>query len=73
MRKRMNIMKMLSVSTSQKIVLKRLKKKPARPRSSIGRSHNRELKQATFLSTRTSAGSKLRRFRWRMMASVVLV
>ena len=30
---------MLSVSTSQKIVLKRLKKKPARPRSSIGRSH----------------------------------
>ena len=36
MRKRMNIMKMLSVSTSQKIVLKRLKKTPARPRSSIG-------------------------------------
>ena len=32
MRKRMNIMKMLSVSTSQKIVLKRLKKNPARPR-----------------------------------------
>ena len=31
MRKRMNIMKMLSVSTSQKTVLKRLKKKPARP------------------------------------------
>ena len=39
MRKRMNVMKMLSDSTSQKIVLKRLKKKPARPRSSIGRSH----------------------------------
>ena len=39
MRKRMNIMKMLSVSTSQKIVLKRLKKKPARPRSTIRRSH----------------------------------
>ena len=32
LRKRMNIMKMLSVSTSQKIVSKRLKKKPARPR-----------------------------------------
>ena len=32
LRKRMNIMKMLSVSTSQKIVLKRLNKKPARPR-----------------------------------------
>ena len=30
---------MLSVSSSQKIVSKRLKKKPARPRSSIGRSH----------------------------------
>ena len=28
----------------------------------------RELKQATFLSTRTSAGSKPRRYRWRMMA-----
>ena len=39
MRKRVNITKMLSVSTSQKIVLKRLKKKPARPRSSIRRSH----------------------------------
>ena len=39
MRKRMNIMKMHSVSTSQKIVLKSLKKKPARPPSSIGRSH----------------------------------
>ena len=34
---------------------------------------NRELKQATFLSTRTGAGSKLRRYRWRMMASAVLV
>ena len=34
---------------------------------------NRELKQATFLSTRTAAGSKLRRYRWRMMASAVLV
>ena len=33
----------------------------------------RELKQATFLSTRTSAGSKPRRYRWRMMASAVLV
>ena len=33
----------------------------------------RELKQATFLSTRTAAGSKLRRYRWRMMASAVLV
>jgi hypothetical protein len=32
LRKRINIMKMFSVSTSQKIVLKRLKKKPARPR-----------------------------------------
>ena len=30
---------MLPVSTSQKIVLKRLKKKPARPRSCIRRSH----------------------------------
>ena len=36
MRKRINIMKMFSVSSSQKIVSKRLKKKPARPRSSIG-------------------------------------
>ena len=35
--------------------------------------HIRELKQATFLSTRTAAGSKLRRYRWRMMASAVLV
>ena len=34
---------------------------------------NRELKQATFLSIRTAAGSKLRRYRWRMMASAVLV
>ena len=35
--------------------------------------HSRELKQATFLSTRTSTGSKPRRYRWRMMASAVLV
>ena len=34
---------------------------------------NRQLKQATFLSTRTSTGSKPRRYRWRMMASAVLV
>ena len=34
---------------------------------------NGELKQATFLSTRTAAGSKLCRYRWRMMASAVLV
>ena len=34
---------------------------------------NRELKQVTFLSTRTSAGSKSRRYRWRMMASAVLI
>ena len=34
---------------------------------------SRELKQATFLSTRTAAGSKLCRYRWRMMASAVLV
>ena len=33
----------------------------------------RELKQATFLSTQTAAGSKLRRYKWRMMASAVLV
>ena len=33
----------------------------------------RELKQATSLSTRAAAGSKLRRYRWRMMASAVLV
>ena len=33
----------------------------------------RELKQATFLSTRTSTGSKPRRYRWRMMSSAVLV
>ena len=33
----------------------------------------RELKQATFLSTRAAAGSKFRRYRWRMMASAVLV
>ena len=35
--------------------------------------YTRELKQATFLSTRTAPGSKLRRYRWRMMASAVLV
>ena len=34
---------------------------------------NRELKQATLLSTRTSAGSQSRRYRWRVMASAVLV
>ena len=34
---------------------------------------NRELKQATSLSTRTAAGSKLRRYRWQMMASAVHV
>ena len=34
---------------------------------------NRELKQATFLSTRTTTGSKPRRYRWRMIASAVLV
>ena len=34
---------------------------------------NREFKQATFLSARTVAGSELRRYRWRMMASAVLV
>ena len=35
---------------------------------------SRELnKQATFLSTRTAAGSKLHRYKWRMMASAVLV
>ena len=33
----------------------------------------RELKQATFLSTRTPTGSKSRRYRWRMMVSAVLV
>ena len=33
----------------------------------------RELKQAMFLSTRTSTGSKSRRYRWRMMVSTVLV
>ena len=37
------------------------------------RVDTRELKQATFLSTRTSAGSKSRRYRWQMMASAVLV
>ena len=36
-------------------------------------SNNRELKQATFLSTRTAAGGKLRRYRLRMMAPTVLV
>ena len=40
--------------------------------ASVMRS-NRELKQATFLSTRSSAGSKPHRYRWRMMASAVLV
>ena len=49
MRKRMNIMKMLSVSTSQKIVLKRLKKKPARPRSTIRRSHITNISNARAL------------------------
>ena len=34
---------------------------------------NRELKQATFLSTRTPTGSKSRRYRWRMMVPAVLV
>ena len=33
----------------------------------------RELKQATFLSTRTPTGSKSRRYRWRMVVSAVLV
>ena len=41
--------------------------------SKLDNSINKELKQATFLSTRTVAGSKLRRYRWRMMASAVLV
>ena len=36
-------------------------------------THITALKQATFLSTRTAAGSELRRYRWRMMASAVLV
>ena len=35
--------------------------------------HIRELKQATFLLTRTSSGGKPRRYRWRMMASAVPV
>ena len=35
--------------------------------------YSRELKQATFLSTRTSAGSKSRRYKWQMVASAVLV
>ena len=34
---------------------------------------NRELKQATFLSTRTPTESKSRRYRWRMIVSAVLV
>ena len=34
---------------------------------------NRELGQETFLSARASARSKSRRYRWRMMASAVLV
>ena len=34
---------------------------------------NRELKQATFLSTRTPTGNKSRRYRWRMIVSAVLV
>ena len=41
--------------------------------SGFGRHNIRELKQATFLSTRTSTGSKPRRYRWRMVASAVLV
>ena len=32
----------------------------------------RDLKQATFLSTRTAAGRNLPRYRWRMVASAVL-
>ena len=44
------------------------------PKLPLGyRSNIRELKQVTFLSTRTAAGSKLRPYRWRMMASAVLV
>ena len=35
--------------------------------------HNRELKQVMYLSTRAPAGSKSSRYRWRMMASDVLV
>ena len=35
--------------------------------------YNRELKQVTFLSTRTPTGRKSRRYRWRRMASAVLV
>ena len=37
------------------------------------KTYIRELKQATFLSTRTSTGSKPRRYRWQVMASAVLV
>ena len=35
--------------------------------------YNRELTLATFLSTRTPTGSKLRCYRWRIMVSAVLV
>ena len=42
-------------------------------RDSMIKLYNRELKQATFFSTRTAAGRKLHRYRWRMMASAVLV
>ena len=34
---------------------------------------SKKLKQVTYLSTRTPAGSKSSRYRWRMMASAVLV
>ena len=44
------------------------------PRHAVSNTYViREFKQATFLSTRTSAGNKLRRYRWRVMASAVLV
>ena len=46
---------------------------PNRQVTSCVKSDIRELKQATFLSTRTAAGSKLRHYRWLMMASAVLV
>ena len=35
--------------------------------------YNRELKQETFLSTRTPTENKSRRYRWRMIVSAVLV
>ena len=59
------------------ILYKMHTKNPKKTYPSQSRCHPldaiRELKHATFLSTRTSTGSKPRPYRWRMIASAVVV